>query len=172
MPRARPETITKAGLAQLARKLACKFEAGGGGVAGTDDRDHRPKQGFKRTANAKQGRRVVERGEMRRVESFLRSDQLDAELMARFKLGKCLVLAADTHLACRAAASRKLMESLQRRASASELLQQDAERARPDVIAADQAQAVDPLGVGQFSWLVDGVHALSRAHSMTQPEVA
>jgi hypothetical protein len=75
---------------------------------------------------------------------------LDAELLARIKFGMCLVLAAHTHLACRAAASRKLMESLQRRTSAAELLQQDAERARPDVIAADQPQAIDPLGVGQF----------------------
>ena len=89
----------KGRLAQLARKLACEFEAGGGGVAGTDDRDHRPKQGFERTANAKQGRCVVERGKMRRIEGFLRSDQLDAELMARIKLGMCLVLAAHTHLA-------------------------------------------------------------------------
>jgi len=61
------------------------------------------------------------------------------------------------------------MESLQRRASASELLQQDAERARSDVIAADQPQAVDSLGVGQFLCVVDGVHAISRRIAWRNP---
>ena len=158
----------KAGRAQLARKLACEFEASRGGVAGTDDRDHGPQQRIKRTANAEQRRRVVERSQSRGIEAFLRSDQLDAKLMARLKFRTCFILAAHTHLTCRAAASRKLLQALQRRASASELLQQDAERARPDVVAADQPQAVDPLGLVQFDRAVDGVHV----DSMAQPEGA
>ena len=42
--------------------------------------------------------------------------------------------------------------------------------ARPDILGADQPQPVEPLGVGQFSLSVDGVHEKPPcANSMKQP---
>ena len=111
-----PRDDDKAGVAEIARQLACEFQAGAGGVAGADDRDHRPHQRLRRAAHAEQGRRIVERRQPRRIGGFARRDQRDADLFGRGEFGPRFLLAADAPGTRRAATPRQIGQPLQRRA--------------------------------------------------------
>ena len=50
----------EAGLAEIARQPLGELDAGGGGVARADDRDHRPRQRRALAAHRQQRRRIVD----------------------------------------------------------------------------------------------------------------
>ena len=133
----------KTGLAEIARQRACEFEAGAGGVARADDRDHRPHQHVQRAAHAEQRRRIVEYRKPRRITGFARRDQADAELLAGGEFGARIGLAADPARTRSAAAPRQIGQPLQCRARAAEMIDQRTERVRPDAVGTDQPQPVD-----------------------------
>jgi hypothetical protein len=66
MPRASPDE-DEAGLGELVRELAGEFQSRSGGVAGADDRDHRPHQASEDAAHAKQRRCIVDGRKPRRI---------------------------------------------------------------------------------------------------------
>src|SRR6202011_785599 len=59
-------------------------------------------------------------------------------------------LAADRPGRVGAAAPRQIGQPLERRPGAAEMMQQGTEGARPDIVAADQPQPVDPRGVAEM----------------------
>ena len=77
-----PRDDDKAGLAEIARQRACEFQSGTGSVARTDHREHRPLQRIQCAAHAKQRRRIIQRGEPRRIAGFIRRQQADADTLA------------------------------------------------------------------------------------------
>jgi hypothetical protein len=101
-----------------------------------------------RAAHAEQRRRSVKCGQPWRIAGLARRDQADAELPAACKFAAGLGFATDAARTRRAAAPREIRQPLQRGAGAAEMAHQRTERPRPDMIAADQPQPVDPLGVG------------------------
>src|SRR6185437_15480587 len=104
----------------------------------------------KRTTDAEQRRRALQCGEPRRIAGLAWRDQADAKLAAAREFTAGLVLAADTARTRRAAAPREIGQPLQRRTRAAEMTDQRMECTRPDMVAADQPQPVDPLGIGQL----------------------
>ena len=62
----------------------------------------------------------------------------------------------------RAAAAREIGQRLERGPRAAEMVEQGAEGARADILAADQAQPVEPLVVGELH--TAGGSAVSRLH--------
>jgi hypothetical protein len=139
----------KTGLAEIARQLAGEFQAGAGGIARADDRDHRPHRYLQRAAQSEQGRRIVEHGEPRRIAGFIRRQQADAEPHACGKLSARILLAANPRRTISAAAPRQIGQPFQGGARVAEMKQQGIKGARPDIVGADQPQPVDPLGVGE-----------------------
>jgi hypothetical protein len=131
------------------RQLAGELQPGAGRVARAHDRDHRPHQRLDRAADAEQWRGIVERREPWRIAGFAGRDQADIKSFAGGEFGARIVLAADTPLTCRAAASRQIGQPRQRGPRAVEMVQQRTKRARPDIVGPDQPQPVDPLGVGE-----------------------
>src|SRR6202040_1696552 len=107
---------------------------------------------------------IVERGEPRRIAGFIGCEQADADLAAGREFGARIFLAADPPRTIRAAAPRQIRQPLQRGAGAAEMIDQGAEGAWPDIVTADQPQAVDPLRIGEVggAWCFD-VHAAPSA---------
>ena len=159
----------KAGFAKLAGELTGEFQACTGGIARADDRDHRPHQRCDVAAHGKQRRRIVERCQPGRIAVLAGREPGDAELAARGELGFRLVGAADARRSLRAAAACEIRQPLQRGARRAEMIDQRPERARPDIVGADQPQAVDPVGLGQLHAWIDGVHggSLQAQHGTT-----
>jgi hypothetical protein len=152
------------------RQLACKFQPCAGGVARADDRDHRPHQAVWRTAHAEQRRRIVERRQPRWIAGFAGRDQRDADPFGRSDLSPRFLLAADPLGTRRAATPHQIGQPLQRCARIAEVVDERVKGARPDIVAADQPQGVDPVGVGEVGReLCSVMHA---ACSFAQPEIA
>ena len=136
----------KTGVAEIARQRAGEFEAGAGGIARADDRDHGPHQHLERAAHAEQRRRIVEHRQPRRIAGFARREQADAE---------SAWLAASSARASSSLQIRPGRDAPPRRArsgsrssaarGAAEMIEQGAEGVRPDTVGADQPQPVDPL---------------------------
>ena len=122
MPRASPEAMTKPASPRSRARVPREFQPGAGGVARADDRDHRPHQHILRAAHAEQRRRIVKRGQPRRIAGFVRREQADAELLAGGELSARIVLAADPARTRRAAAPRQIRQPLQRGARAAEMI--------------------------------------------------
>ena len=165
-----PRDDDEAGVAEIARQLACEFQPGAGGVARADDGDHRPHQRVGRAAHAEQRRRIVERRQPRRIAGLAGRDQATPILSAGGEFGPRLVLAADAARTRGAAAPRQIGQPFQRGARAAEMIEQRAEGARPDIVGADQPQPVDPLGIGEVRWCWAFGRACGR--SFAQPEIA
>ena len=119
-----PRDDDEAGLAEIARQRAGEFQPGAGGVARADDREHRPHQRIQCAAHAEQRRRIVQRGEPRRIAGFIRRQQADADLLAGREFGARILLAADPARTIGAAAPRQVGQPLQRDAGAAEMIDQ------------------------------------------------
>src|SRR5580692_4454674 len=93
-------------------------------------------------------RRVIDHLQALRIAGFADGDECHAELLRGFHL--LLGRFARTNLRCRPTATpRQRGQGLERGAGAAEMIDEGAKRAWPDVLAADQAQPVEPLLVGQ-----------------------
>ena len=119
-----PRHDDKIRLAEIARQGACKFQPGAGGIARADHREHRPHQRVKRAAHAEQRRRIVQRGQPRRIAGFIRGEQADADPLTGRQFGMRVLLAADPPRTIGAAAPRKVRQPLQRDAGAAEMINQ------------------------------------------------
>ena len=90
--------------------------------------------------------------------------------LARGEFSARFLLAADAPGTRGTAAARQIGQPLQRRARSAEMIDERMEGARPDIVAADQPQAVDPVGLGEVGReLCPVMHA---ADSIAQPEIA
>ena len=131
----------EAGFAEIARERACELQSGARGVARADDGDDRAHQRVAKAAHAEQWRRVVEFGQPRRIAVLARRNQVDAEPLARRKLGARILLAADPRGAHCTAAPRQLRQPLQRSARAAEMIDEGTEGARPRYYGANATRA-------------------------------
>ena len=121
-------------------------------------------------AHGEERRRVVERGKSRRITRFLRRDQADAKRLACGEFGAGLLLAANAAVTRGAAAPCQVGQAVQCCSHAAEMGQQRTKGARLDIVGPDQAEAVDPLGIGEFCRVDDGVHRrIPCGDSMKQP---
>ena len=151
MPRASPETMTKPASPSSRAMRSRELDAGGRGVARADDGDQRPGQTPRVAAHRDQRRRVVDHPQPRRIVRLAERDEarrraLRAASSSRSASSREQMRAGPR----RAAAPRQLRQRVERGARAAEMIDQVAEGARPDVVAADQPQPVEPLLVGQL----------------------
>ena len=106
----------------------------------------------------------------RRITRFLRRDQADAKRLACGEFGAGLLLAANAAVTRGAAAPCQVGQAVQCCSHAAEMGQQRTKGARPDIVGPDQPEAVDPLGIGEFCRVDDGVHRrIPCGDSMKQP---
>ena len=116
-------------------------------------------------AHRDERRRVIDHLQAFRIAGFADGDERHAELLRGFDflLGRF----ARTNLRRSSAAPpRQRGQGLERGARAAEMIDEGAECARPDILAADKAQPVEALFVGE----VDAVHQL--VHVCPQASVA
>ena len=83
---------------------------------------------------------------------------VDAEVLRGFDLTLGRFARTDLRRR-RAAAPRQRGQGVERGAGAAEVIEQGAERARPDILAADKAQPVEALVVGQSDGFRAFVHS-------------
>ena len=137
------------GFAELAREALGEFQSGRRRIARADHRDHRPRQRGEIAAHREQRRRVVDLGEPLRIGVFASATKRNAELPAASISRSASARGSDADGARGAAAAGKFGQRFDRRARIAVLTQQPSEGARPDIVAADQPQPVEPLFVGE-----------------------
>ena len=100
-------------------------------------------------ADREEGRGVVDDLEMGRIVRLAERDEAGADargggdLPLRFRAG------VDPQRPRRAATPRQLRQRRERRTGATAVIDEGTEGARPDILAADEAQPVEPLAVAQ-----------------------
>jgi hypothetical protein len=138
MPRASPETMINP-LGEL--------DAGGGGVARADQRDHVCAQHLGLAAHAEERRRVVDHPESRRIAGLAQRHERNAEPRRGFDLALGFGHRTDAPGSGRAAAAGQFWQRVERGAGGAVVIEQGAEGAGTDILAADQLQPVEPLPV-------------------------
>ena len=144
-----PRRDHETGEPKIMRQPFGEFQSGRRGVARTHDRDHRPRQRGDAAAHRDERRRAVDLRQAKRIGGFAGGDELRAELLRGFDLARRVGARADADRTRRSAAPRQIGQGAQRRPRAAVALEQRGEGARPDILAADQPQPVEPLLVGQ-----------------------
>ena len=144
-----PGGDAEAGIAQFAGDAFGELDAGRGGIARTDDRDHRHGQRGSLAAHGKQRRRIVDHLQAQRVVRLAGRHQADTHRGGRLELALGIGARTDAGRTRRAASAGELRQALERRFGTAAMLQQRPEGAWSDVLAADQPQPVDPVLVGE-----------------------
>ena len=112
-------------------------------------------------AHRKQWRRVIDHLQALRIAGLADGDECHAELLRRFDL--TFSRFARTNLRRRGTTTpRQRGQGLERGAGAAEMIDEGAEGARPDVLAADEAQPVEALFVGEVDVVRSLVHFAPR----------
>ena len=143
----------------ISREALGKFQARRRGIAGTHDGDHRLGKHGGIAAHGQKRRGVIDHLQARWVVGFPERDETHAEPVGGFDLPLGLGTRADAAGTGCAAAPCESGQRCERRPGAAAVTDQRCKRARPDVLAADQAQRVDPLLVSQLdAWLLLGSH--------------
>jgi hypothetical protein len=75
----------------------------------------------------------------------------DAQLVRQGELAHGIFTRANLRGTTRSAALRQRRQCFERRPRTAEMIDQRAERARPDILATDEPQPIDPLRVLEFS---------------------
>jgi hypothetical protein len=140
MPRARPETTAKPGASELAREPLGEAHARRRGVARADDGDGRWAKRLRVATHGEQRRSIVDHPQA--VRSSLSASKVTPNAFA--------------------AAAGKIGQRRERGAGAAAVIDQGAEGPRPDIVAADEAQPVEALFVGQAGGFEHGTY-LSRS---------
>src|SRR5262249_28080256 len=96
------------------------------------------------------------------IVGLAKRDQVDAERPCRLDLALGLVVRIDAGSALGAAAPGKLRQRFERLARAAIVVDERAEGARPNVLAANEPQPVDPLLVGETNARACSLHISSR----------
>ena len=120
-----------------------------GGVARSDDGDHRTHHDVEIAAHAEQRRCVIYRGETWRITGFARREQADADPFAGGKFFLGFSLTVNPPGARSAAPARQIGQPGQRLARTAKMIHKRAKGPRPDVLGTDQPQPVDPLRFAQ-----------------------
>ncbi len=94
-------------------------------------------------------RRVIDHCQPVWIIVFAERDENGAEFLRGGDLLFRLGARADVRRAAAAAAAGKPRQRLKRRSRAAEMIDQCAERPRPDILAANEPQPVEPLLIGQ-----------------------
>src|ERR1700719_3666591 len=116
-------------------------------------------------AHRKQRWRVVDHLQALRIAGLADGRLRDAEVLRRFNLTLSRFARKDLRRRC-ATTPRQRGQGFERGAGAAEMIDEGAKCARPDVLAANEAQPVEALFVGE----VDIVHRL--IHGCPQASVA
>ena len=141
-----------------------EFHAGGRGVARADDGDHRPISTSMLAAHREQRRRIVDHPQPRRIIRLAERDEARRRCAARrSSSGSASAREQIRPGACAPPRRARSGSAVERRARAAEMIDQGAEGARPDIVAADQAQPVEPLVVGELSLPPRRQHAARRS---------
>ena len=135
----------EAGVAQIARQRLREFGAGGGGIARADDGDQWPRQNVALAAHGKQRRRIVDHLQPRRIVRLAQRDEFDAARARGLEFAFGVFARTDARRTRSAAAPRQAWKRGERAARAAVIIDQVAKGARPDIVAADQPQPVEPL---------------------------
>ena len=139
----------KARGAKIARQPLGETQACGRGIARADDGDRRQAQRGGFAAHGKERRGVVDHLQPARIVRLPERDESDAERFRRLELALGVLAGMDARGAARAAAAGKIGERRQRRACAAVVVDQRAEGARADIVAADEAKPIEPLLLAQ-----------------------
>ena len=134
-----------AGAADAGGEHAGELLAGGRAVAGADDGDHRARQVGDVALDVEQRRRRLDGGQRRRVAGLDGEEGARADPVGGLELGLGLRRRADADR-LPPAAPRQLGQRRQRRLGSAEVVDELAEGDGPDVVAADQSEAGQPLG--------------------------
>jgi hypothetical protein len=86
---------------------------------------------------------------MRRIVGLAERDEAGADARGGRDLLLGVLAGADAQRPSRAAAARQLRQRRERRTGAAAVIDEGTEGARPDILAADEAQPVEPLAVAQ-----------------------
>ena len=100
-------------------------------------------------AHREQRRRIVDHAQPLRIVGFAERDQRDAEPRAAAISRSASARGQMRAGSRRAAAAGEFGQRVERRPRAAVVIDQRAEGARPDIVAADEPQPVEPLRVGQ-----------------------
>jgi hypothetical protein len=140
--------------AELARKALGHLEAHRRGVARARHGDDRPGERRSDAGDRDERRRIVDRLEQGRIVRFAECDQCQPKRAGRVELALGLRARAYASRARRPAAARQFGQRLDGGARTAEMFDEGVKRARPDILAADEAQPIEPLLVAQAAALV------------------
>jgi len=101
-------------------------------------------------AHGKKRRGVVDHLQPARIIGLPKRHEGDAEGFRRLELPLGVLAGMDAGGAARAAAAGEIRQRRQRGACAAVVVDQRAEGARADIVAADEAKPIEPLLVGRF----------------------
>ena len=102
---------------------------------------------------------------MGRIVGLAERDEAGTDPFGGGDLPLGLFAAADAQRPCRAAATRQIRQRRERGPGATAMIDEGAESARPDILAADEAQPVEPLAVAQ-------TYRFTVRHERSSPAVA
>ena len=129
----------ESGLAEIARQPFGKFDAGSRRVARADNGDQRPRQHRALAAHGKQRRGVVDHLLARRIIRLAERDEIDAARRGGFQFGLCVLARTNARRRGSPAAAGKRRQRGECRARTAIMIDQVAEGARTDIVAADEA---------------------------------
>ena len=147
MPRASPEAITNPDAPRSRASCSANLSPAAEAFRPPDDRDHRSRKRSELAAYRDERRRVVDHCQSGRIVGLAERDMGHAEQPCPIDLALGLFPRPDSGKACRAAAPGQRCGERSPRAAI--MREQRAERPRPDVLAADESQPVDPLLIGE-----------------------
>ena len=144
-----PRDHEKAGSTKGGGHLAGEFETEGGSGAGTDDCRRRQFQDRRIAFHAKQDGRLVDLPQERRIARLANGDEPRPQRPGAIDIPHGFLVGVDALAAGHAAAPVEIGQGGESLGGAAEAVDQHAEGRRPDILAHDQAQPVDPLLVAQ-----------------------
>ena len=131
--------------AEIARQLLGETQARGRGIARADDRDRRQMQHGGLAAHGQKRRSVVDHLQPGRIVGLPQRHEGHAEGFRRLELTLGVLAGVDAGGTARAAAAGEIGQRRQRRACAAIVVDQRAEGARADIVAADEAKPIELL---------------------------
>ena len=155
MPRAMPETTVSPGRAEVRRQPLREVKPVGRRVARPHHGDALGREQVHAPAQGEHRRRVVDGGERQRIGGLADGDQVPAEPVQRLDLALGGGARAQTLMGRRRPPRRASAGSASSTAAGEPKRSSRAKKViGPDVLAAREAQPVEPLGVGQRAGLV------------------
>jgi len=163
MPRASPETTAKPAGAEIASEPLGKPHARGRGVARADEGDRRQLQHGRMAAHRHERRGVIDHLQAAGIIGLAERNEGHAGRVRRLELALGILARGDATRTFGAAAAGEFGDRRQGRARPAVMIDQRAECARADIVAADQAQPIEPLLVVEPHALVCFTHDAPRA---------